>query len=117
MGSPAADLVRAEKIASVTFAFEDLERRTFVALNKAADGYHLVAPADPGDVRVTGRYLRADGDVGEPKVTAGELVCSCKGGLVRGSCYVTEAALERLSVDFTADPSLGAGASVEGYRG
>lgn len=101
----------------VVFAFEDLKRRTFVALNRAGDGYHLVAPADAGDVRVTGRYLRADGDVGEPKVRAGELVCTCKGGLVRGSCYVTEAALRRLEVDFTADPSLGAGGSVEAYRG
>ena len=101
----------------VRFAFEDLERRTFVAINRAGDGYHLVAPADPGDVRVTGRYLRADGDVGTPKVEAGELVCSCKGGLVRGRCYVVDAALERLSVDFSADPSLGAGASVEAYRG
>lgn len=103
--------------AEVVFAFEDLERRTFVALNRAGDGYHLVAPADPGDVRVTGRYLRADGDVGTPKVAVGDLVCSCKGGLVRGTCYVTEAATARLSVDFSADPSLGAGASVEAYRG
>lgn len=101
----------------VRFAFEDLERRTFVVLNRAGDGYHYVHPADPDDVRVTGRYLRADGDVGEPSVTAGDLVCDCRGARYHGSCYVLAAALERLTVDFTADPSLGAGASVEAYRG
>lgn len=102
----------------VRFAFEDLGRQTFVALSRDGTYYHVVAPANPGDVRVTGRYLRSDGDVGEPKVAAGELVCNCKGGLVRGGCYVTDAAKARLDVDFGEAPGWdGAGASVEAARG
>lgn len=102
--------------AEVHFAFEDLGRQTFVALNSSHDGYHFVRPADAWDPRVTGRYLKADGDVGSPIVQVGELVCSCRGAFYRGGCYVVEAAKLRLEVDFS-DPSLGAGASVEAYRG
>lgn len=103
---------------AVRFAFEDLERQAFLAVNRAGDGYHYVHPAGPEDHRVTGRYLRANGDVGEPTVRVGELVCECKGARFHGSCYVLEAARERLSVDFGEAPGWnGAGASVEAARG
>ena len=100
----------------VRFAFEDLERRTFVALNRAGDGYHLIAPVREDDPRCQPRES-ADGEELEPLLRPGDLGCSCKGGTYRGACYATAAALDRLAVDFSDDPSLGAGASVEAYRG
>ena len=101
----------------VLFAFEDPDRRTFVAINRSRTGYHLVHPAEPDDPRVTGRRLD-DGSISEPLVAAGDLVCECKGGRYRGSCYVTEAAKEQLTVDFAAVSGWeGAGALVEAARG
>jgi hypothetical protein len=73
------------------FVFADAERRTFVALNRAGDGYHFVSPAAADDIRVR------DGHV-----EAGELVCTCPGGRFRGSCYVVEAVLDVLTPDFAA---------------
>lgn len=107
-------------MSEVVFAFEDPARQTFLAVNRAGDGYHVVTPAEPDDVRVTGHPLD-DGSMSEPKVAAGDLVCSCKGGRFHGSCYVVEAARQRLTIDFTPVGAAagweGAGAAVEAARG
>lgn len=104
----------------VVFAFEDPARQTFAAVSRDGSYYHLVHPADPTDIRVRG--WSRDGEVVlEPKVAAGQLVCECPSGRVRGTCYVVEAAKVRLTVDFTpvaaANGWEGAGASVEAARG
>lgn len=67
------------------FAFADLERRTFLVLNRAGDGYHYIHPVDAQDRRVI------DG-----LVTPGLLVCECAGGRYRGSCYQTSRAEQAL---------------------
>jgi hypothetical protein len=67
------------------FAWADLGRRTFVALNHAGDGYHFVHPVEAGDRRVL------DG-----LVTPGLLVCECPGGRYRGNCYQVGKAEDRL---------------------
>lgn len=102
--------------AEVTFAFEDHERRTFVALNRAGDGYHLVHPVAADDIRVTG-YIGGTGMDIPPKVAEGDLVCECRGGRFHGTCYAVKAATARLTVDFGDAGWDGAGASVEAARG
>lgn len=67
------------------FVFADLERRVFLALNRAGDSYHYVHPVDAQDRRVL------DG-----LATPGILVCECAGGRYRGSCYQTAKAESRL---------------------
>ena len=98
-----------------SFAFEDLALSTFVVRSRSGGEYHLIQPARPDDPRCQPRE-DADGERIEPMLRPGDLACTCKGATYRGTCWAIKAALERLSVDF-ADPSLGAGASVEAYRG
>lgn len=70
----------------LVFAFVDAPRRTFVALNRAGDHYHVVTPARLDDRRVA-----------DSIVTVGQLVCNCPGGTFRGSCYVVKAVEARLA--------------------
>lgn len=56
----------------------DRERRAYAGLSRDGEYYHLIGPAHPLDLRV------ADG-----RRQAGQLVCSCQGGMVRGTCYRT----------------------------
>jgi len=65
----------------VVFAFADPARRTWLALNRAGDGYHVVTACQPGDFLVRDGLRRV-----------GELTCSCEGGRFRGTCYVVKAA-------------------------
>lgn len=65
----------------VVFAFSDPARRTWLALNRGGDAYHVVTPAGPDDFIVRDGLRRA-----------GELTCSCDGGRFRGTCYVAKAA-------------------------
>jgi hypothetical protein len=77
------------------FVFADLERRTFVALNREQTAYHLIHPVAEDDQRVL------DG-----KLTAGVLTCECRGGRFRGSCYQTqkaETALRQAGMSAAAD--------------
>jgi hypothetical protein len=107
--------------ATVTFAFEDLERRTFVVLNRAGDGYHLIAPVRDDDPRCQPRLVDDsldDAGYADPLLRPGDLGCTCRGGTYHGSCYALVAATLRLSVDFGEVPGWdGAGASVEAARG
>jgi hypothetical protein len=64
----------------VVFAFADPARRTWLALNRAGDAYHVVTPT-PDDAQLITDGLRH----------RGQLSCSCAGGRYRGSCYVTVA--------------------------
>lgn len=59
----------------------DAERRLYAALRADGGSYHLVQPAGLDDPRV-----------GDGKLLAGELVCTCPGGIYRGGCWVTKAA-------------------------
>jgi hypothetical protein len=61
----------------VVFAFADPARRTWLALNRAGDGYHVVTPT-PDDAQLITDGLRHKG----------QLSCSCAGGRYRGTCYV-----------------------------
>jgi hypothetical protein len=111
----------------VVFAFADPERRTWLALNRSGDGYHVVVPT-PDDAQLITDGLRHKG----------QLSCSCAGGRYRGSCYVTvaceaienEARRETAKVEDRAfladveadipgwfDNPAGAGESVEAFRG
>jgi ethanolamine utilization microcompartment shell protein EutS len=72
----------------VVFAFADPGRRTWLALNRAGDGYHVVTPT-PDDAQLITDGLRHKG----------QLSCSCAGGRFRGSCYVT-VACEAIEADF-----------------
>jgi hypothetical protein len=80
----------------VVFAFADPARRTWLALNRAGDAYHVVTPT-PDDAQLITDGLRRQG----------QLSCSCAGGRYRGSCYVTVAceALEATPVATSAEPS------------
>lgn len=122
-GHPADSRDRFHRYAAgpeVVFAFADPARRTWVALNRAGDGYHFVHPAPSNDLRVTG-LVHGDGTICFRPLTApGALVCECSGGRYRGTCHVVTAALRALAlyeIETAPDPSLGAGASVEAYRG
>jgi hypothetical protein len=64
----------------VVFAFADPARRTWLALNRSGDAYHVVTPT-PDDAQLITDGLRHKG----------QLSCSCAGGRYRGSCYVTVA--------------------------
>jgi len=64
----------------VAFAFADPARRTWLALNRAGDAFHIVTPT-PDDAQLITDGLRHKG----------QLSCSCAGGRYRGSCYVTVA--------------------------
>jgi len=64
----------------VVFAFADPARRTWLALNRAGDAYHVVTPT-PDDAQLITDGLRRQG----------QLSCTCAGGRYRGSCYVTVA--------------------------
>ena len=64
----------------VVFAFADPARRTWLALNRAGDAFHIVTPT-PDDAQLITDGLRHKG----------QLSCSCAGGRYRGSCYVTVA--------------------------
>ena len=64
----------------VVFAFADPARRTWLALNRSGDAYHVVTPT-PDDAQLITAGLRRQG----------QLSCSCAGGRYRGSCYVTVA--------------------------
>lgn len=74
----------------------DRERRLYLGLNRAGDAYHVIQPAQLWDPRV-----------GDGKVLAGELVCTCEGGTFRGVCYQTQRAieLEIAAADQAAAPS------------
>jgi hypothetical protein len=61
----------------VVFAFADPARRTWLALNRAGDAYHVVTPT-PDDAQLITDGLRHKG----------QLSCSCAGGRFRGTCYV-----------------------------
>lgn len=80
-------------------AFADFERSTFAILNREGTSY-----------RVRDGLVKPNG-----------LTCfTCKGGRYTGSCWAVNSV--RHSIDSHAsetvpDPSLGAGASVEAYRG
>jgi hypothetical protein len=77
------------------FVFADLERRTFVALNREQTAYHLIHPAADDDQRVRDGLL-----------TAGLLTCECRGGRFRGRCYQVEkaeAALRQAGMSAVAD--------------
>jgi len=56
----------------------DATRRTYAALSREGDRYHLISPARLDDPRV-----------GDGKRHAGQLVCTCAGGTIRGTCYRT----------------------------
>jgi hypothetical protein len=103
----------------VVFAFADPARRTWLALNRAGDAYHVVTPT-PDDAQLITDGLRRKG----------QLSCSCAGGRYRGSCYVTVAceAIEAtgelagsqrvISGESTwFDSPDGAGEEVEAFRG
>lgn len=64
----------------ITFAFADPARRTWLALNRAGDAFHIVTPT-PDDAQLITDGLRHKG----------QLSCSCAGGRYRGTCYVTVA--------------------------
>lgn len=64
----------------VVFAFADPARRTWLALNRASDAFHIVTPT-PDDAQLITDGLRHKG----------QLSCSCAGGRYRGTCYVTVA--------------------------
>lgn len=92
----------------VVFAFEDIRLSTWLVLNKAGDAYHWIHPVAEGDQRVTDNL-----------VPEGTLVCECLGGRYRATCWAVVAVNQRLAqleADLM-DPSLGAGAAVEAYRG
>ena len=59
----------------------DAERRTYLALNRAGDAYHLIRPADAEDPLVR------DG-----RVEVGDLICTCPGGRYGRGCYRLEEA-------------------------
>lgn len=104
----------------VTFALADFGRRTFLALSRDGSYWHFVHPVAANDLRVTG-LVEGDGTARfKPLTATGALVCECPGGRMRGACYVVRAAqlaIARGAVEAAPDPSLGAGASVEAYRG
>lgn len=66
--------------APVVFAFADPARRTWLALNRGGDAYHVVTPT-PDDAQLITDGLRHKD----------QLSCSCAGGRYRGTCYVTVA--------------------------
>ena len=74
--------------APVVFAFADPARRTWLALNRAGDAFHIVTPT-PDDAQLITDGLRHKG----------QLSCSCAGGRYRGTCYVT-VACEAIEADF-----------------
>jgi hypothetical protein len=110
----------------VVFAFADPARRTWLALNRAGDAFHIVTPT-PDDAQLITDGLRHKG----------QLSCSCAGGRYRGTCYVTVACEAIESTGPAAQPSgaevrherltegeptwfdnpAGAGESVEAFRG
>jgi hypothetical protein len=77
----------------VVFAFADPARRTWIALNRAGDAYHVVTPT-PDDAQLITDGLRHKG----------QLSCSCAGGRYRGSCYVT-VACEAIEAGPSAEPT------------
>ena len=95
----------------------DLERRTYAAINRAGTRYHLLQPLEAN------HPLVVDG-----KRQAGQLGCTCAGGVFNGSCYqimeaeAYEATLfARGATWFDApgdyDAPVSAGESVESFRG
>lgn len=80
----------------VVFVFADPPRRTWLALNSAGDGYHVVTPT-PDDAQLIVDGLRH----------VGQLSCTCAGGRYRGSCYVTKEAeaIEELRQQAPAEPT------------
>lgn len=77
----------------VVFAFADPARRTWLALNRAGDAYHVVTPT-PDDAQLITDGLRHKG----------QLSCSCAGGRYRGTCYVT-VACEAIEAGPAAEPT------------
>jgi len=77
----------------VAFAFADPARRTWLALNRAGDAFHIVTPT-PDDAQLITDGLRHKG----------QLSCSCAGGRYRGTCYVTVACEAIEQVHHVGDP-------------
>jgi hypothetical protein len=77
----------------VVFAFADPARRTWLALNRAGDAFHVVTPT-PDDAQLITDGLRHKG----------QLSCSCAGGRYRGTCYVT-VACEAIEAGPDAEPT------------
>lgn len=67
----------------------DATRRLYAGLNRAGDGWHVIQPARPDDLRVINGH-----------VPAGDLVCTCESGAIRGRCYRTDqaSAFERADI-------------------
>jgi hypothetical protein len=59
-----------------TLVVLDASRRIYAGLSREGDYWHLIQPARLEDPRV-----------GDGIRIAGQLVCSCPGGIYRGSCY------------------------------
>lgn len=87
----------------------DADRRLYAGLARDGSYYHVVQPARRDDPRV-GDGLRR----------AGQLVCSCNGGMFRGTCYRVEEA-ERFEAHMDGpvwlESPAGAGEAVEAFRG
>lgn len=88
----------------------DADLRTYAAINRAGDRYHLIQPLEINHPLV-----------GDGKRIAGELGCSCSGGVFKGSCYQVELAEQyEASIPKAAtwfDAPVDAGELIEANRG
>ena len=93
----------------------DSNRRLYAGLSRDGSYWHVVQPAQVDLVNADGATARS----------AGQLVCGCKGGAFRGTCYRVEEAeafegtrdAAATSLTLVLDSPAGAGEAVEAFRG
>ncbi|MEW6223218.1 MAG: hypothetical protein AB1627_01175 [Chloroflexota bacterium] len=97
----------------------DADRRLYAGLSRQGDYWHVVSPALEDMANADGAVIRR----------AGQLICRCRGGLFRGTCYRVEQAeafeagqasrFESVPPDWLVglDSPFGAGEAVEASRG